>query len=551
MTPAELRPAPTLDEAARSPMERALGPLFIALAFLMSCTPMQTFDIWWHLRAGQWIREHGRVPYEDLFTYADAGRPWIDLHWGFQVLASALFDFGGPAGPILLVLAKASCVAAMLMLGLGASGRALPVGVRVCLWLLPMLALLGRTPVRPETVTLVVLALWLWLLPRIAERPRLMWWLPALQVLWLNMHGLFILGLVVWGCFGADQLARRAWGGRYGLEPLAAPTPHRTLWGVSGLLVLAAFASPYGVDGALLPFELYSKFSGDAAFYAKHVMELASPLLYMQRYGANPYVGAATLLWLLTLGSFVLLGLRGHVSVLRLLLFIGFSQLASTALRNVGLFSLVGGVVLVANVEQLWPGRFTEARRRWAGGAVAVVVVLGGLFLSGTLGPMLRDSELRFHPASMPGWYAHRVIQLAGAPGMPRRAFASHIGLAAVYSFHNGPDRKVFTDGRLEVATRETLERSIRVENALKAAAPSQGEAAPPVDSAWEQLLLDDEGRRPVVIIDTSFGKRRLRGMLRQTDWRLVFAGGGATIFLHSTDAARLGLPDVRTGPPP
>lgn len=542
---------------ARPPLERLLRPLWLVVAFLMACTPMQTFDIWWHLRAGQWIREHGRVPHVDLFTYADAGRAWIDLHWGFQVLVSALYDFGGPAGAILLVLAKAACVAAMLALGLAASGRTLPLGMRVCLWLLPMLALLGRTPVRPETVTLVMLALWLWLLPRISERPHWMWGLPLLQVVWLNLHGLFILGLVVWGCYGADQLARRRWGGRFGLAQLEAPTPLGTLWGVSALLVLAAVVSPYGIEGALFPFVLYKKLSVDVGFYGKHVMEFASPLLYMQRYGFNPYVAAGVAIWLLTAASFVALGMRRRVSVLHLLLFIGFTQLASSAQRNVGLFALVAATVLAANVEQLWGLRVggssqavasKQTRHRWAAAACLVVALMGGAFFTGALVPLLRDSELRFHPASKPNWYAHDAIRFAGAPGMPERAFASHIGLAAVYTFHHGPQRKVFTDGRLEVGTRATLERSLSVENAWKAAAPKVGSEPPLPDGSWAELIRDEHGELPVVIVDTSFGKRRLQGMMRQPDWRLVFADGGAAVFLHAAAAQRLHLPDLRTG---
>jgi hypothetical protein len=54
------------------------------LAFLLGCYELFDPDIWWHVKAGEWILEHGRVPRLDIFTYSSEGRPWIDLHWGFR-----------------------------------------------------------------------------------------------------------------------------------------------------------------------------------------------------------------------------------------------------------------------------------------------------------------------------------------------------------------------------------------------------------------------------------------------------------------------------------
>ncbi|HVV48955.1 MAG TPA: hypothetical protein VHO06_04795 [Polyangia bacterium] len=61
--------------AAPEPWRRALPVSLPALAFLLGCTPLADFDVWWHLRAGQLILERGAVPRLDLFTYTDATRP--------------------------------------------------------------------------------------------------------------------------------------------------------------------------------------------------------------------------------------------------------------------------------------------------------------------------------------------------------------------------------------------------------------------------------------------------------------------------------------------
>ena len=89
--------SPTLippDRATRL-ADGALVLLFLASAFALGCQELYDSDIWWHLRTGQWIGEHREVPRVDPFTFASAGRPWIDLHWLFEVLLAKAFAADG------------------------------------------------------------------------------------------------------------------------------------------------------------------------------------------------------------------------------------------------------------------------------------------------------------------------------------------------------------------------------------------------------------------------------------------------------------------------
>lgn len=44
-------------------------------AVLFSPQVLSDGDTYWHLAAGRWILEHGRVPLADPFSYTHAGRP--------------------------------------------------------------------------------------------------------------------------------------------------------------------------------------------------------------------------------------------------------------------------------------------------------------------------------------------------------------------------------------------------------------------------------------------------------------------------------------------
>ena len=133
--------------------DRLLAAELGALAFLLGCYELFDPDIWWHLKSGQWILEHGRVPFLDIFTYSSSNRVWVDLHWGFQVALALAYALAGVAGMILMA-AAAGCAA--VLIAMTACAPNWPRWVAVLCWL-PALALMAmRFDPRPEIFSLVV-----------------------------------------------------------------------------------------------------------------------------------------------------------------------------------------------------------------------------------------------------------------------------------------------------------------------------------------------------------------------------------------------------------
>src|SRR5205807_2064687 len=148
-------------------------------------------DFWWHLRTGDLIRQTGSVPSVDSFTFTVAGRPWIDLHWLYQVAISVVYERGGvPA----LTLAKCAVNSLAVLLLVTARRREWPVWAMLTAWLPALLVLGGRMYVRPETLTLLYIAAFLAVLARIDRAPALALVLPVVQVAWVNTQGLFVFG---------------------------------------------------------------------------------------------------------------------------------------------------------------------------------------------------------------------------------------------------------------------------------------------------------------------------------------------------------------------
>jgi hypothetical protein len=69
----------------------AILVLLYSIPAFQAMLPIDDPDIWWHLRTGQWIVEHGRVPTEDPFSTYGMGKPWIAYSWLFEILVYLVF----------------------------------------------------------------------------------------------------------------------------------------------------------------------------------------------------------------------------------------------------------------------------------------------------------------------------------------------------------------------------------------------------------------------------------------------------------------------------
>ena len=95
-----------------------------------------------------------------------------------------------------------TCLAVLLLLS--ARRSSWPIWAMVLAWLPALLLLSGRMYIRPETLSLLYLSIYLAVLFRWDRFPALAWLLPLVQVAWVNSHGLFILGPWSWSSPSVD-----------------------------------------------------------------------------------------------------------------------------------------------------------------------------------------------------------------------------------------------------------------------------------------------------------------------------------------------------------
>jgi hypothetical protein len=522
-----------------------VGTLLL-LTFLLGCFPMGDFDVWWHIGTGRMILEHGAVPRVDVLTYTNAGRPWIDLYWFFQVIVALLYRAGGvPA----LVLLKALVGTATVALALATRRSGSRVWPACAVWLVAVVVLSGRLCERPELFSLLFLAAFLAVLARAAARPGLLWLLPVIELVWVNSHGFFVLGLFVLAAFAAEKVfdyARRA-------PNAAVQPPLRILLSVGGATIGACMINPYGWGVFALPIEQFHKLGG-AGVYRANIGELKSIGDFIARAGVNnPYLLGFLLLFALGWASLGWFSWRVGFRPFRTLLFVAFAYLGWQATRNSALFALVAAVVIVWNIEEALapaqpeppPGR--RARRPLAGArrprrskeflVLVGIGVLGIATLSGRLYSWAGEGR-SIGLGERPQWYAHEACEFLSRNDTPERIAAFNIGQAAVCIAHTGERRKQFMDPRLEVNSPETFERYLAGIRALWHG-----------DADWGRPLGIDPSRpdeMPALLIERGAMVRAISLLARDPLWRCIHADPVAVVFVATAFAENHGLASVR-----
>lgn len=171
------------------------------------------YDLGWHLAAGDLIREQGHIPFQDPWSFTSGDRQWFNLSWLWDVFASGLFQHAGFTGLLLFVVACGAAIVAYLAsvcLRSGASPIAVCISVFAGCLLYPAFVAYPNVylAASPNIATMLFSVIFY---GECLKRTRRVFWLPAIMVLWANLHGGFLLGLFIVGVFFGLALLRLDW----------------------------------------------------------------------------------------------------------------------------------------------------------------------------------------------------------------------------------------------------------------------------------------------------------------------------------------------------
>jgi hypothetical protein len=427
--------------------------VFVALAVVAALSlllPIQPEDFWWNMALGRVTWESGRLPAVDTFTSTQAGEPIFVHGWLPQVMFFLLYRAGGAE---LIALVQATVLAAtyglLLLLCVRHGARPRLAAVLLLAVAVPLSA--SNWNVRPQSYVLILFVLMLLVLHRwrrqgesgflAAFRHGRLWALPVLMLLWVNMHGSFVLGGMLIALTFLAELARRVLQRRppcwAQVESAAAPLSSLRALFVAGALAAAMIPlNPTGLN--IVRFTIACASDPDRRINS---VEWRPPVITELN---GPVFFAAVV------GVFVVLALaRRRPSLVDLFQLTAFFWLSLQGVRYIIWFA----VVLVPILAKLLSAPREEGETTDAAGErspINVVLVVLAASLVVALSPPLKPLFVKNrngHLLALDTPVA-AVEALRELSPRPRRLF--HSCSAGSYLMWAAPDQGIFIDSRLQ-----------------------------------------------------------------------------------------------------
>ena len=339
--------------------KRLFVALFVMALFTMAVRETLDPDMWWHLRTGEYILQHG-IPAQDVFTFTVPQNAWVTHEWLSQLIMWLVYLAGGLPGLILFFAALVALTFGLLYLV--CDGRPYLAAFMILLAAITSAIVWGA---RPQIFNLLLTAVFVLIVERVKDgkwRPRTLWWLPLLTLVWANLHSGYLLGVVLLSTYAVGDLAQR-W--------LATPTertlPQPVIFQLFGATIasfLAAAVNPSGIELWIYPFLTL----GSGAMQA-YIQEWLSPDFHQTYFW--PFAGMlalGVLGWIFskTEDSEALAGVftepdsgtvahdalrpdtaQSRVTITDLLLFLGTGAAGLLSARHIPLFAIVATPIIV------------------------------------------------------------------------------------------------------------------------------------------------------------------------------------------------------------
>lgn len=484
----------------------AVGLCFLTATFLFGHNLKSiSEDIGRHIKLGEIIWQTKSVPHTNLLSYTATDFPFINHHWLSEVLFYGFYHTGGLVG--VMIASIIILLATYLILFLIIQDKLN--GIAIASFLISLALVSDRADPRPEIFTYLILATFLYIIYRVRADKNglnLLWLLPPLELLWVNLHIYFILGFVLYGAFLVEQLFLK----KLNYKEIA----------VGIAMVLVALINPNGIRGLIYPFMILND-------YGLAITENYSILEIVKHYQAwvFPYklFLASALLMLLGL----ILKIRKLKNyIFELIIFTFFVISAFKLSRNTAIYSIFSLPATIAlfgdfNISQ----KFPKLNKTLMIGLIIFSVYFINLIRTNSFYKIINTST-RFGlsvPKSME--QATDFLQDNHVPG----PIFNDINIGSYLEWKLYPEQKAFSDNRPEAYPKNFW---------LDTYKPMQYDY-----KIWQQKSTE-YGIRSVIFDHTTLdpaGQKFLSNILKDPGWPLIFLNDKIVIFVKkSSDTQHL-----------
>lgn len=372
-------------------------------------------DLGRHLLMGKIISETKTVPQINLLSYSQPNFTYINSHW----LSEAVFyQLSSRFGVTSLLYLKVAVMLAATILTLWTaykfSGNLAATALAFTIFA-PVL--LERTEIRPEIFSYLFIAIFVYV---ILLRPKFIWFLPVLEIFWVNLHIYFILGPVLIAAF----LLR-----------------NKNLLPTFLLTILVTLVNPNSLSGALYPLRVFEN-------YGYSIVENQN-IFFLREVVFNPnifYFGVAAAAFIVSIS----LSLRRLLSYSPTLLLSLLIVLPVIHIRSFPLLFLVELPVFAFTLAAIFP-KHKILNSKFLITAVIILTLFRSYRLVSNQYYLSIDSHKRFGTEITESGKGAADFVLANPPaGRLRGPIFNNFDIGSYLDYRLYPTEKVFVDGRPE-----------------------------------------------------------------------------------------------------
>lgn len=158
-------------------------------------------DLGFHITLGRRIIDQGAIPMQDIFSHTLTGESIIEHEWMAGVIFAAAESAFGFNGIILLCALVIATAFWLIYKWCRSNHQSLIFSILVTF--LAVFSSIVHWLARPHVFTFLILVVWTMILDRLRQGKTKAWWtLPIIMLLWVNLHGVFLVGFATWFFFG-------------------------------------------------------------------------------------------------------------------------------------------------------------------------------------------------------------------------------------------------------------------------------------------------------------------------------------------------------------
>ena len=229
-------------------------------AFILGLKQIHEPDLWWMFRTGEWMIENGTVPTTDPFSFTFFGTDWISVKWLFELIAYAFASIIGPES-ISILQGIVNVLMVLFFLKTVRNFTQLIFSIRLDKYH-PILIFGALTFLffadyrlvgRPEMFSYLFTVIYLSIFTQYKLKPgKFIFWLIPLQIIWVNIHEGFAVGIIMLLSFGVG----------YAFDFFLTKSPNKKevlqILLASGLAILAVAVNPRGFYMFYHPYFLFT-----------------------------------------------------------------------------------------------------------------------------------------------------------------------------------------------------------------------------------------------------------------------------------------------------